>query len=175
MSVNVPFGTLMLATVLASCASDRSRMYAVSSDLDGFPSVAFRFNGETWDPLPLALNGSFDEFRNAAGNQGNDYPPNISLAVSPTNRDTVAIGWRGERLFISTDGGETWNVAEGAPHMHSDVRRIYFDPNDISGRTIFSCTDGGLMVTRDLGGTFQSGFNRQLPTMQFFGLRLTAN
>src|SRR5262249_17477978 len=56
-----------------------------------------------------------------------------------------------------------------------DVRRIYFDPNDISGRTIFSCTDGGLMVTRDLGGTFQSGFNRQLPTMQFFGLRLTAN
>jgi hypothetical protein len=131
--------------------------------------------GQTWNPIPIALDGSLDNFRDAAGNQGNDYPPNICLAVSPTNKDTVVIAWRGERLFISTHAGQNWTVAEGAPHVHSDVRRIYFDPTDSDGRTVFTATDGGVMITRDLGGSFQSGFNRQLPTMQFFGPRLTAN
>ena len=167
----------MFATVLASSASDPFRLYAVSSASDGFTSVGLRSDdgGQTWNPLPIALDGSLDKFRDAAGNQGNDYPPNICLAVSPSNQDIVVIAWRGERLFVSTDAGQTWKVAEAAPHMHSDVRRIHFDSTDRDGQTVFTATDGGVMVTRDLGGSFQSGFNRQLPTMQFFGPRLTAS
>ena len=167
----------MFATVLASSVSDPFRLYAVSSASDGFISVGLRSDdgGQTWHAMPIALDGSLDKFRDAAGNQGNDYPPNICLAVSPANRDIVVIAWRGERLFVSTDAGQNWQVAEGAPHMHSDVRRIYFDPTDNDGRTVFTATDGGVMVTRNLGGSFQSDFNRQLPTMQFLGTRLTAN
>jgi hypothetical protein len=152
-------------------------MYAVSSASDGFISVALRSDdrGQTWDPLPIGLNGSLDEFRDKAGNQGNDNPPNNCIAVSPIQKDVVVIAWRGERLFVSKDAGQTWTVAEGAPHVHSDVRNIYFDPTDSTGQTVFLTTDGGLSVTRDLGASFQSGFNRQLPTMQFLQTRLTAS
>src|SRR5207253_2804436 len=135
----------MFATVLASSASDPFRLYAVSSASDGFTSVGLRSDdgGQTWNPLPIALDGSLDKFRDAAGNQGNDYPPNICLAVSPSNQDIVVIAWRGERLFVSTDAGQTWKVAEAAPHMHSDVRRIHFDSTDRDGHTVFTATDEG--------------------------------
>ena len=79
----------MYATTLTSCQSDPSRMYAVSSDVDGYPSVALRSDdgGASWNMLPLRLGGSFEKFRNAAGNQGNEDPPNINIAVSPRQKD----------------------------------------------------------------------------------------
>src|SRR5262249_40800044 len=73
----------MFATVLAASVSDPFRLYAVSSASDGFVSVGLRSDdgGQTWNPVPIALDGSLDNFRKAAGNQGNDYPPNICLPV----------------------------------------------------------------------------------------------
>jgi len=98
------------------------RGHAIDNQKPNVPRFARSTDGgQTWNPLPIALDGSLDKFRDAAGNQGNDYPPNICLAVSPSNQDIVVIAWRGERLFVSTDAGQTWKVAEGAPQHAATI------------------------------------------------------
>ena len=79
----------------------------------------------------------------------------------------MLIGWRHEGLFCSVDAGMSWTLAEGSPHMHSDLRALHFDPTDTSGRQVYVCSDGELVGSPNLLQSFESGFNRRLPTLQF--------
>ena len=52
--------------------------------------------------------------------------------------------------------------------LHGDVHGLYFDPADASGRTLYICSDGGVMMTHDLGQTFDSSANKNLADFQFY-------
>lgn len=163
---------VMFATTLASCRNDPSRMYAVSSGDDGFVSTVLRSNdgGRTWDDINVKFEDDPSRnFRKAAGGpQGNNQVrPNNCIAAAHNDPDKVAIGWRHEGIFISTNGGSTWRLSEGAPHMHADLRTVYFDPTDDGANSIFVGSDGGLVLTRDMGGSYESSFNKNLPILQF--------
>jgi hypothetical protein len=159
---------LMFATTLASCRDHPEHMYAISSDADGFVAVFLRSGdgGATWDAFQPKLDGSVAEFRQKAGNQGNDSRPCNDIAVAPNAPNTVAVVWRTGGVFISSDSGDSWKLAMGDPHVHSDLHRVRFDPRDDAALTIYLGGDGGVVWTGDRGRTWDSTLNQHLPILQ---------
>jgi hypothetical protein len=162
----------MFGTTLASCADHPDRMYGVSSDVDGLVSVVLRSDngGIDWTPIDPVLDVPHKSFKELAGNQGNDANrPCNCIAVAPHDAEKVAIGWRNAGIFISTSGAQQpWHHADdSSPHVHSDLHTVYFDPRDDRENTVYIGGDGGLVLTRDLGHTYESYLNRRLLNLQF--------
>lgn len=140
-------------------------LYAVLTSKDG---------GATWAPVGPHQNvkESVQLPRDPGQTQGG-Y--NLSSAVSHTDGNLVALGWRiGPWIGRSTPQAFVWEEHGDLPgrpgfsaHIHSDSHGLHFDPHDPGGRTLLACTDGGVTVTRDLGATFSSAMNRRLPNLQF--------
>jgi hypothetical protein len=88
------------------------------------------------------------------------------VGISPFNPDIVAIGV--VKPFLSRDGGANWvrYDEETNSHLHEDIHAVVFDPADNS--TLHVCSDGGLATTPDLGGTWRSTANRQMPIQEIF-------
>lgn len=80
----------------------------------------------------------------------------LSLAVSPTDKDIVFIG--GVNQWKSTNGGTSWTLCShwygggGKPYVHADVHTLQFLPGN--GSVLFSCNDGGLFKTSNSGASW---------------------
>jgi len=127
--------------------------------------------GTTW--APCGPNGQVSEsVRDIAFSQGG-Y--DMSIAVSPTDTNTIAVGWRGGPWicknsptgFTFEQHGEEGTGSGASPHLHADVHGLHFDPHDSQGKTLYACTDGGVVFTRDLCATFDSSINAELANLQF--------
>jgi hypothetical protein len=164
----------MRRTSIASCASQPSLMYAISAKKDEslYRVMKSVDGGIFWDRQltsavgPGSKSGALED-ANVTGLQG-DY--NNCIAVSPFNPSIVAIGWR-NGPWISRDGGSSWfahHLDDDTPQLHSDLHALYFDPSDASSQTLFVGSDGGLVVTRDLGANFSGEFNARLLNLQFY-------
>jgi photosystem II stability/assembly factor-like uncharacterized protein len=103
---------------------------------------------------------------------------NTYLEVDPVDANRVYIGARD--VYRSTDGGSSWtnltrtfddlnnfvyNPRQGK--AHPDQHCLAFSPNNPN--TIFIGNDGGLYVSTDNGGTFQS-LNQTLSLTQFVSI-----
>ncbi len=151
-------------TSIASCADQPARMVAVAAAPDNtlFAVLASQDGGESWQAKPTPDKA-------VAGNQGS-Y--NNCIAVSPQNPDRVVIGWRSQAPFWSHDGGNSWHqppTPAAPPHLHSDLHALHFVRNPHGDEPLFVGGDGGVVVTRDLGHTYHSQFNRPLNNLQFYG------
>ena len=180
--------TKMYWTSMASCDSNRSEMYAISSDNEGYVYVVLHSTdgGKSWSSTGISIDGAPNgyQFKYVPGNAGNGV--NNTIAVSPVNPKLVAFGWR-RGPFISTDGGGTWHAAGmhwtnrpndpeySTPHLHADLHGLYFDPNDARHQRLYIGSDGGLAMTPNLGNTFSSSYNRQLLSLQFYSASLPRN
>jgi hypothetical protein len=165
-------------TSLASCASDRRFIYAVSADAASAdpPIFALLFSsdgGVTWQSLNTQVIGQPPGTTVAAiaGNQGG-Y--NNCIAVSPQDAAVVALGWR-TGPFISQDFGRNWQMySDNVVELHGDVHAVYFSPD---GRRLYVGTDGGVVRADIVPGppnqpylqNFTSIYNRRLATLQFGG------
>ncbi|NNM94937.1 MAG: hypothetical protein HKL88_05675, partial [Bacteroidia bacterium] len=79
----------------------------------------------------------------------------LTLAVSPTNKDSIMVG--GVDTYLSTDGGVTWAqssdwLANGAPFVHADIHHIEPVPGNSLGFAV-AC-DGGAFITTNGGPNF---------------------
>ena len=165
--------TDMACVKLTSSLSDPTRMYAsVSSNAGWLLCVlASRDGGQTWGQCGTKLTTSIadqGDLLNAAGNQGNGY--NNCIQASPVNPDIVLLGWRNSGVFLSTDGGQSWELRQAdqtSMHLHSDAHAVRFDPRVSSGHRFAVCSDGGVTTTDDLGYTYSSIHNEGLPNLQF--------
>src|SRR5262249_39057952 len=98
-----------------------------------------------------------------------------TIAVSNVDPNTIALGVKaGPWIGRNTPGAFTWeehgdeaSLTGASPHIHGDCHGLRFDPQDPTGRTLFMCSDGGLVFTTDLCITFKSSVNRFLPVLQF--------
>jgi hypothetical protein len=167
---NAPDWTQMGRISIASCAADRNLVFALTADFNNatiYRTVISSDGGATWSNTgnlvvnnPLN-NGALWENGGISGGQG--WYVNC-IAVAPTKVDndhiTVAIGWS-SGYFLSSDSGSTWTqIAESSSaHLHADVHGLTFDPTDLSSRTLYIASDGGLAITRDLGATHTSRQN----------------
>jgi hypothetical protein len=130
-------------------------------------------DGSSWDGAdpPTTVDGDQAVALSvAAGAQGTNY--NNCVAVGPLDPTSVVVGWQ-NGTFGSSDGGFTfdkWMRPErsAGPHLHADVHRIRFDPDDRSGQRILIASDGGVAVTPDAGQTMSSRYNRQLANLQCY-------
>jgi hypothetical protein len=89
------------------------------------------------------------------------------VGISPFNPDIVAVGV--VKPFLSIDGGASWVLYDQTyinSHLHDDTHALVFDPAD--GSTLHVCCDGGLATTPDLGGTWRSTANRQMPIQEVY-------
>jgi len=140
-------------------------VYAVLVSSDG---------GSTWSPC--GPNGKVSEsvqFRGDPGQTQCGY--NISIAVSPSDTNTIALGWRhGPWIGKNTPAAFTWeehggegSLSGATGHVHSDTHGLHFDINDSQGRTLYVCTDGGVAFTRDLCASFDSSVNAGFANLQF--------
>jgi hypothetical protein len=147
--------TKMLRTSIASCAGNRSVMYAVS---DGSNDTIFNVlqshdGGLNWSTVNIPPN---------PGNQGS-Y--NNCIDVNPSNSQMVAIGWRGGP-FVSSDGGNSWSTLSG-DGLHSDLHAVHFPGFPEDGNALFVGSDGGIVLLSQ--GTSNSKYNLHLLNLQIYG------
>ncbi|WP_157901053.1 beta propeller repeat protein [Streptomyces davaonensis] len=174
-TVNGIVPTDMRTTILTSSPADRNRMYAATSRTAGRDEwllAVLRSNdgGRTWNACANTLTG--DPGRDLLQSAGNQGGWNNALAASPVNADVALLGWRKAGIYLTEDGGQTWTLrANDDPgsnaHLHSDVHAMRFDTEQADGRRYLVASDGGVVTTDDLGGTYTSLFNSRLPTLQF--------
>lgn len=186
---------MMLRTEISSCAGDHSRLYAVCGggggltpvldkagkpQTDGFGDVVWNGDdliyrvlastdgGNSWNVTGSAIPGSADQLFNGPkdviGHTQGGY--NLCIAVSPFDPNLVAVGV-GTYALSKKAGNDDWEVFGGSPHLHADIHGLYFDQTDPARLRLYVCSDGGLASTPDLGKTYATGANRQLPNFQF--------
>jgi hypothetical protein len=95
------------------------------------------------------------------------------ITVSSFDPNIVAFCWK--YPLLSTNGGNSWRAlgrkwdGEGWDydnhHQHDDVYRVCFDRKN--NQKIYVISDGGIVLSWDLGKTFSSGINRNLTNLQF--------
>src|SRR5262249_44833966 len=134
---------MMLRTSLASCRSDLQVMYAVAGgilknrkneDVDTLYRVLRSTDGgQSWLVTGNKVaNRSEKLFGDPETNlPGNQQEWNNCIAVSPFDRNRVAIAWR-DGYFFSIDGAKEWTFfsADSSPHLHIDFHAVAFDPFD---------------------------------------------
>jgi hypothetical protein len=129
--------------------------------------------GLTWHPTGANVIG--DSRPLFPGNPSSDVAGHTQdgyvgcIGVSPFDPDRVAIGI--VEPFLSVDHGGHWRPftefgGPGHKHRHPDTHGLVFDPS--SPTTLHICCDGGLVTTPDLGATWHTGANRQLPNLEFY-------
>jgi hypothetical protein len=161
---------LMRRTSLASCEDQRDRKYAVAAAADNtlLAVLSSSDGGKTW-ATRAAPNSA------AAGFQG-FY--NNCITVSPDQPDLVVIGWLSGGVFWSTDGAASWShphTQETNANLHNDLHGVQLVRNPQGANVLYVSGDGGVVVTRDLGQTYDSQFNRPLRNLQFYGNAITAS
>jgi hypothetical protein len=167
---------------LAASTKQSSVIYAIGSAIDDaiYAILVSKDGGKTWtkpyDPQKLSQSAAPNVSTSAGvklgdtlfANAGVQGRYNQAIAASPTDVNTLAIGWQ-NGTYISRDGGNSFVVLQSAgAEFHHDIHCLYFDPGDPRGETLYICSDGGLAVTRDLGATFDSSFNQCLATLQLY-------
>jgi hypothetical protein len=183
----------MFRTVLASCDSQRSTVYAIAADgaSGAFLAALLKStnSGQSWQPCGTEITGApaNSQFKYVPGNQA-DY--NLCLAVHPSFANRVAFGVR-RGPFVSTNGGTLWRAvgmhwtdASAKPndpdftteHQHGDLHALAYDPAVAGDDVLYVGSDGGVVgVTLPEHGdeSFVSGFNQQLLNLEVYGSKLS--
>jgi len=128
-----------------------------------------RDGGASWQVTGDAIKGTSDKLfggpKDVIGHT--QWGFNLCVGASPFDPDLVGVGVGG--FAVSTSAGADWEVftSSSSHHLHADIHGLYFDQTDPARTRLFICSDGGLASTPDLGKTFATGANRQLPNFQF--------
>ncbi|HJW28707.1 MAG TPA: hypothetical protein VJ508_05590, partial [Saprospiraceae bacterium] len=135
--------------VYALAASDDSGLYGVFKSTDSGLTYNQVFYRDTANLLTWAPDGQ------DTGGQG-WY--DLSLAVSPTNANTVLLG--GVNTWQSLDGGVTWKLVshwagDQAQAVHADKHMLRYRYN----RDVFECNDGGVYLSRNNGQSWKDKSN----------------
>ena len=155
--------TLMLRTSLASCEDAPDRMYAVAEAADSMilAVLSSRDGGATWGTAQMPN-------RALAGDKGGFHQ---CIAVSPQRPDLVVIGWQAQdrsgRRTAPNHGANPTSLKQMNICTQICTRLPRSQPG--GPEPLYVGGDGGIVVTRDLGQTYHSQFNRPLNNLQFYG------
>jgi hypothetical protein len=149
-------------------------------------------NGSTWDylartdPVYSPPEGTYEDLYPEASLYEGDADATMiheqaacsgvsDETVLSLNEDSMQIRWiPNERIEVSTDGGETWDVDYTLPHISSDIRDFYHRMkgnamyhmveipsvpvsavyDDASGNVIFAMGWNGVLVRESRGGVY---------------------
>lgn len=134
--------------------ADSNRVYvlAENSSTSGYYGLYISTDrGQTFTPKSLFSAGA----PNLLGwaQNGNDSTGQgwytLSLAVSPTNADSLMVG--GVNVWQSADSGGAWSLiaqwtGSGAPYVHADIHELTYLPG--SGSAYYAACDGGVFTRK---------------------------
>ncbi|MEO6883644.1 MAG: PKD domain-containing protein [Bacteroidia bacterium] len=172
----LPSSGAVVRMSLAVSPANANYVYVVAADItnNGFYGMYRSTNGGTTfttqdaNSTPNLLGFNYD-----GSDMGGQGWYTLSIAVSPTNANEVAVG--GVNIWQSTDGGVNWNLnadwtGTGAPYVHADIHNLNF----LNGTTLFTGCDGGVFQTPDDGNTWNDiGNNLQIGEMYGLGMSAT--
>ena len=129
------------ATVYALAAGNDNGLYGVYKSINSGSTFVQTLAGTTTNLLGWASNG---------GDDGGQGWYDLSLAVSPTDANTLLVG--GVNNWRSTNGGTNWSIVShwsgnGAPAVHADKHNLRFRSNG----DVFECNDGGVYISTNNG------------------------
>ncbi|MEO5928681.1 MAG: hypothetical protein ABIR47_02000, partial [Candidatus Kapaibacterium sp.] len=146
------------------------------------PTILYALTSESEDGTPVTYHARIYRSTNSGANWtniNNDDPNNFmndqgwynqSLAVSPTNPNTVIAG--GVSIVKTTnagnvDGPDWYYINTYATYPHPDQHAVAFDP--ANPNRIYAGCDGGMYISEDAGQSFQS-VNNNLAITQFYAM-----
>jgi hypothetical protein len=156
---SVPYDiAAMNVTSVAVSSGNRNIMYCSGGNAAGMCDRFYQSTngGLSWNPKMMndAAGGGPIGPR-FEGRQGVGF--NNSLAASPTDLNTVVLGW--VHSWISRDGGNTFTRIGG---VHDDHHGLAF-----FGNLLYDCSDGGIWTTKDVGTTWSDEYARKAPNLLF--------
>jgi hypothetical protein len=162
---------------VSSCEFRPTVLYAACAWPDGRLNSLLRSEDGGWHWTFCAAQkasgaGPLDLINPLVGEFGNNWTNCIS--AHPMNPGAAALGWQAGP-FLTIDGGTTWRLIDGSPHVHSDLHALQFvkDTPDSIGN-LFVGSDGGVArinlddFLNPPGQPFRSDYNRNLPTLQCY-------
>jgi photosystem II stability/assembly factor-like uncharacterized protein len=159
---------------IAVSAADSNIVYVLISDANGGSYGAFYGlyrsidRGQTFTQQSSTPNilGWANDGSDASGQGFYD----LTIAVSPTNADSVYVG--GPNLWQSSDGGVTWSFNNNFSNsVHVDIHDIKFFPGS-SNSFLLAC-DGGIYKTTDAGTTW-TDISNNLEIAEQYSIGLSA-
>ncbi len=148
---------------IAIAPSATSTLYAATSGDygSGFASHAYKStnSGDTWAELTAVSGSSDGRVANYLGNQA--WYDNV-VSVAPTDANIVLLA--GVDYLQSTDGGSSFGLVSGPPHV---------DAHDLKyqGATLWIANDGGIYTSANDGNT-TTAKNTGLVTRQYYSIAL---
>lgn len=162
-------GASRIAVAVTPADTNYVYLLAGSSNGQGLMGVYRSVNGGQSFTLQ-ANSPNLLGWESSGQDQGGQAWYDLSIAVSPTNKDHVVTG--GVNVWSSSDGGVNWSIighwwGDNAPYVHADVHDLAFYPG--IGSTIFAGCDGGVFKTTDSGVSW-TDLSNQLQIGQFYRL-----
>lgn len=151
---NLSFSTSQVNRItLATTPHDANYVYALcsKSSNSGFHSIHRSINeGNSWQEMMDGSNTNLLGWETDGSDvsEGGQGWYDLSLAVSPTNKDEVYVG--GVNIWKSTNGGVDfdinahWYGGGGAEYVHADEHILVFNENN---NVLYSGNDGGIYST----------------------------
>jgi len=172
-TVPAAFAARQGRTVLASCETDRTTVYALAADIANdmlLGVLRSQDGGRSWVCPHLPVDPDLTRFQlEQPWDMRLQAPRDLGVAVHPTNPMKVILAGRRERLLGSTDGAATFD-SDGYPDIlnhtfHADSRLITYDRSTGTTRLLVG-NDGGIFVSTDEDGrSFDSSRNRGPSTL----------
>ncbi len=143
---------------LAVTPANPKVVYALVANSDG-GLVGIYKSTDSGNSFSEVYDGTIDNhnilstYNDASGSSGQGWY-DLSLAVSPTDENTVIVG--GVNTWRSTDGGKTfsliayWTGLNGVQTVHADKHQLKYR----SDGKLFECNDGGLYVSDSNGDNY---------------------
>jgi hypothetical protein len=155
----------MTRVSLASCATDRSAAFGVSSGQDdNFMGVLTYDEGkDQWNDILNKIDFSSATSDPSPGGQGGF---NNCIAVAPDESDLVAFGWQEGTYVLSS--GKVKMLDD--PKTHHDMHGLHFTKKENGLHTLYVGGDGGILKVTGPAQkhpTFGDRLNVFLPTLLF--------
>lgn len=140
---------------LAVTKADNAVIYALASDAGNSGLYALyrsKNSGDSWSLVYDNQSKNLLGWTADGSDVGGQGWYDLSLAVSPTNSNTVFVG--GVNVWKSTNGGSSWIISgvwyysQKYRYIHADQHMFAFSP---FSNTLYAANDGGLYRTYDLG------------------------
>ncbi len=162
---------------LAVTPNDNNYVYilaAIAAPDYGFEGIYRSTNGGTsYTKVTTSSPANVLGWNSNGGDTGGQGWYDLTIAVSPTNKDEITTG--GVNIWRSTNGGSSFTLnghwtGSGAPYTHADNHDLVYE----NGTTAYVANDGGLFKTTNNGATWTDLSNGlQIAQMYGFGQSTT--
>jgi hypothetical protein len=165
-----------------------SRLYAAMLEAGRFAVGVDAGAGVTWTITPSSMGVGTERSQQIGRSSAIDFPSKaanfaenvaegrvfVAASASPTMFDNSRVPDEIGHLFLTKDGGTTWQPLHGVGLPNVPINAVRFDPSDATDSTIYVGNDLGVYRSLDRGETWER-FGIGLPMARVTDLFIAKN